>query len=61
MGTEADTQLRDDLKRRDINELREKVDTAHKIIYKDGYAVNSDRVERLLKPESLVPTKVRAL
>ena len=58
MGTKADKQLWDDLRRKDTDKLWEKVEKAHKIIYKDGYAVISNRVEQLLKTESLVPTKV---
>lgn len=35
------------------------VDTARDIIYNRHYAVDSEAVERLLRNESLTPTKVR--
>jgi hypothetical protein len=37
---------------------RSKVSTARKLIYEKDYAVDSAAVERLLKPQSLVPTSV---
>lgn len=35
-----------------------KVDSARALIYEKGHLVNSAQVERLLKPQSLVPTAV---
>ena len=35
-----------------------KITAAHKMIYEENWAVNSTPVQHLLKPESLVPTKV---
>jgi hypothetical protein len=37
---------------------RGKVSTARKLIYEKNYAVDSAAVERLLKPQSLVPASV---
>lgn len=58
IGTERDAELRKESKREDNHTTREKIEKARNFIYKEGYAVNSDRVETQLKPESLVPTKV---
>ncbi len=56
LGTASDKNMREGGKRRFTDEIREKIAQARKYIYKDGYAVNSEKVEKLLKPESLVPT-----
>lgn len=37
---------------------QDQVNCARKLIYEEGYLVNSAHVERLLKPKSLVPTSV---
>lgn len=37
---------------------REVIQDARQFIHQDGYVVNSDKVEELLQPESLVPTVV---
>ncbi|KAJ7076247.1 hypothetical protein B0H15DRAFT_790815 [Mycena belliarum] len=57
LGTDADAKVRVDAIRRDDSLRREKVAAARKLIYEDGYVVNSARVEDLLKSESLVPTE----
>jgi hypothetical protein len=61
LGTPADTAVRVEQVRRDDTARREKVSKARKLIYEDGYVVNSAKVEELLKPESLVPTEVRVV
>jgi hypothetical protein len=48
------------LARVDDNVTRHKVGTARNIIYKKYYAVDNDRVEAMLKDESLVPSSVSA-
>lgn len=58
LGTPADTTIRREEVRVDDADLREKITNARKLIYERGYVVNSDHVEDLLKPESLVPTIV---
>lgn len=59
LGTPADTTIRREEARIDNAELREKITNTRKLIYERGYVVNSDHVEDLLKPESLVSTIVR--
>ncbi|KAH7916892.1 hypothetical protein BV22DRAFT_997067, partial [Leucogyrophana mollusca] len=56
LGTERDMLQRTLLARTDNQERREKIDAARKLIYESNYAVDTDQVERMLKPESLVPT-----
>ncbi|TFY53731.1 hypothetical protein EVG20_g9986 [Dentipellis fragilis] len=56
LGTSKDIE-RIALTRKDDQAFRCKVSDARKLIYKDGYVVNSDAVDKLLKPESLVPTE----
>lgn len=58
MGTKRDVERRDILKRHDDVVKRTKVDSARKRIYNQGRNVNSVYVERLLKGQSLVPTRV---
>ncbi|KAH7923645.1 hypothetical protein BV22DRAFT_1015047 [Leucogyrophana mollusca] len=56
MGRERDMLQRHLLARVDDDERRLKVKTAREIIYGNNYAVNTPKVEELLKPQSLVPT-----
>ncbi|KII90776.1 hypothetical protein PLICRDRAFT_697259 [Plicaturopsis crispa FD-325 SS-3] len=56
LATSADTAIRIDMARHDDDARRSKVSAARQKIYKDGYVVNSDHVDDLLKAESLVPT-----
>lgn len=58
IGTENDRSVRRTRARRDDPARREAVEQARNFIYKDGYVVNSAKVEDLLKPSSLVPTMV---
>ncbi|KZT18728.1 hypothetical protein NEOLEDRAFT_1079423, partial [Neolentinus lepideus HHB14362 ss-1] len=41
----------------DNNARHSKVDQARRLVYEDGYVVNSEHVEELLKLESLVPSQ----
>lgn len=58
LGTKRDKQQRVSLARVDNLQYRAKVSSAREIIYQQNRAVNSVFVHRLLKSESLVPTKV---
>lgn len=58
LGTAADMTVRADDIRRDDANRREKIAEARKLIYEEGYVVNSTKVDDILKPESLVPTEV---
>ena len=58
LGTPEDQQRRKRLKRIDSEARNSLVTQARSIIYTEGLAVNSDRVELLLKPYSYAPTAV---
>jgi hypothetical protein len=49
---------REKLARVDDESTRWKVESAHNIIYKKNFAVDTSAVETLLKDESLTPTLV---
>lgn len=61
LGTESDRLARSELARKDDEERREKVLDARALIYEDGYVVNAQKVDEILKDESLVPTVVRSI
>jgi hypothetical protein len=58
LGTQRDRQIREQSRRLDDDSRKNMVDAARNFIYKDNYAVNYQRVEALLKPTSLVPSRV---
>jgi hypothetical protein len=58
MGMPLDMKQRETLARVDDEDRRQKIDTARKIIYNKNYAVDTENVEILLQPQSLVPTSV---
>lgn len=60
LGMVADHTVRTCDTRIDDAARQDKVLKARNLIYKDGYVVNSEHVEALLKDQSLVPTIVRA-
>jgi hypothetical protein len=60
MGMKHDMKQRETLARVDDKSQRRKVATARDIIYNKNYAVNTNNVETLLMPQSLVPTTVSA-
>ena len=49
------------LARMDTEERRNKVAAARQLIYQQHYVIGTPQVEALLKPESLLPTKVYTL
>ncbi|KAI4293623.1 hypothetical protein K525DRAFT_214444, partial [Schizophyllum commune Loenen D] len=55
LGSTTDRDIRTSRQRQDNRECREKVEEARKIIYDQGYAVTSEKVEEKLKAESYVP------
>jgi hypothetical protein len=55
LGTKRDMEQRQTLRRMDSDDRKWKVATARDIIYRRGYAVNSDAVDLILKEQSLVP------
>ena len=44
--------------RKDNDSRHAKVDKARRLIYEDGIDVGSDRVEKVLRLHSLIPTRV---
>lgn len=58
LGTTLDMKRRKTLVRVDDSAKRSKVAEARKQIYVNKYAVDNDRVEVLLQPQSLTPTTV---
>jgi hypothetical protein len=58
IGTKRDAKQREALARVDNASRQIKVSNARQLIYESNFAVDSAAVERLLKPESLVPTEV---
>jgi hypothetical protein len=56
MGTQND--FRSSLPRRDDQTRQKLVQTAIAQVIKEGYAVGSDRVEDLLKEDSMLPVQV---
>jgi len=58
LGSNNDMQQRKVLARVDTEERRGKVTAARRLIYQQHYVVDTPQVEALLKPESLLPTKV---
>ena len=61
IGTKRDTKQRETLARVDNANRQIKVSNARQLIYKSNFAVDCAAVERLLKPESLVPTEVSCI
>lgn len=58
VATADDMLQRRVLSRHDNPQRRAKIMSARRLIYEDQLAVDTPRVEALLKPESLVPTIV---
>ena len=58
MGTPSDMRQRQLLVRTDDDSRREKVLRARELIYERNYAVNTPKIEELLRDHSLVPTTV---
>ena len=58
MGTPNDMRRRQQLVRTDDNSQQEKVLCAQELIYERNYAVNTLKIEELLRDQSLVPTTV---
>lgn len=57
----TDRKERSSLQRIDDNDLRFKIANARRLIYDEGYTVDSTRLDGMLKARSLVPTHVRHL
>ena len=60
LGTKADERAREQVRRDDLP-TRVKIDSARHAIFLQGKGVKSARVERILKPWSMIPNRVRIL
>ena len=58
LGMEVDKKARQKLARVDSKEIQNKVNRARRLMFEDGINVSSVFIDRLLKPHSLVPTRV---
>jgi hypothetical protein len=58
LGTKNDRKARQKLARSDDQTHQSLISTARKAIYENNFDVDSAMVERMLKPQSLVPTSV---
>ena len=58
VGTKRDMRQRTTLSRVDNLQRQTKITAAREMIYERNWAVDSAPVQRLLKPESLVPSEV---
>lgn len=58
IGQSGDSEERKSLARMDNKQYQTKIQKARKLIYKENHSVTSAEVERLLKEQSLVPTRV---
>jgi hypothetical protein len=58
MGTKRDRIARTALARVDSHQRRQLISVARKTIYQQNYDVDSAGIERMLKPQSFVPTSV---
>jgi hypothetical protein len=58
LGMEVDKKARQKLERVDSKEIQKTVNHARRLMFEDGINVSSVFIDRLLKPHSLVPTRV---
>jgi hypothetical protein len=58
LGMEVDKKARQQLAWVDSKEIQNKVNHARRLIFEDGINISSVFIDRLLKPHSLVPTRV---
>lgn len=59
IGSKTDTKQRIRLARVDSEDRQEKIELARKLMFEGGVNITSEKIERLLRPTSLVPTRVR--
>ena len=55
---ELDKNARQKLVRADSKEIQDTVSRARQMMFKDGISITSVHIDHLLKPQSLVPTRV---
>ena len=59
IGSKTDTKQRIQLARVDSVNRRKMIEAARRLMFEEGISVNSERIEGILRPTSLVPTRVR--
>ena len=58
IGTKTDTKQWINLARVDSEDRRDKIERVRKWMFEDGVNITSKRIEEILRPTSLVPTRV---
>ena len=58
LGMEVDKKARQQLARVDSKEIQNMVNRARRLMFEDGINISSVFIDRLLKPHSLVPTRI---
>lgn len=61
LGMETDKNARQKLVRTDSKAIQDTVNRARRMMFEDGINITSVFIERLLKPQSLVPTRVSSI
>jgi hypothetical protein len=59
IGTKTDTKQRIQLARVDSVDRQNDIETVRELMFDGGINITSERIERVLRPTSLVPTRVR--
>lgn len=58
IGSKSDTKQRIQLMRADSEDRQHKIEQARKLMFVGGINITSEQIERILRPTSLVPTRV---
>ena len=58
IGSKRDAKQRISLIRIDSEDRQQKVELARKLMFEGGVNITSERIEKLLRPTSLIPTRV---
>jgi len=58
IGSKRDTNQRISLRRVDSEDRRHKIELARRMMFKGGINITSKKIEDILRPTSLVPTRV---
>jgi len=58
IGSKTDTRSRLKLVRKDDEARRQKIEAARRLMFEKGVNITSERIEKILRPQSLTPTRV---
>src|SRR3981081_3339263 len=61
IGSKTDTKSRLQLARKDDKARQRKVEVARRLMFERGVNITSEKIEKILRPESLTPTRVSPL